>query len=80
MREHLALKCFARIIPGPLTQPARRRITGGVAEAVLDKLSGDHEIAPVIAHAAEDDVRVRVIGVEMVYGEPFEPEIGRAHV
>ena len=73
MRERLALKCFARVIPRPLTQPARRRITGGVTESVLDKLSGDHEIAPVIAYAAEDDVRVRVVGVEVVDGEPFEP-------
>lgn len=58
MRERLALKSFARIVPRPLTQPARRRITSGVTESVLDKLSGDHEIAPVIAYAAEDDVRV----------------------
>ncbi len=70
-QAHSAVQCAAIVLPGALAKPFGRDIACSGSEAVLDEFAWDDEIAPVAAHAAQDDVRMWVVGVPVVDRDPL---------
>jgi hypothetical protein len=58
---------------GSRSQPLSGEFRGAVAHCMTDVIAGDDEIAASLILATKHDVRMRVIGVPMVDGNPLEP-------
>ena len=56
----------------PGTEPTRCQFAGTNPHAAADVLAPDHEVLARLILASHDDVRVRVVGVPVIDGDPFE--------
>ena len=54
-------------------EPLGRQLGGTLPHAFRDVVAGNHEVAASLVLAAEHQVRVRVIGVPVIDGDPLEP-------
>ena len=70
---HLALQGLLDLQLGARPQPFGRQFGGTMAEAIGDVVARDDEVFACVVAPAHDDVRVRVVGVPVVDGHPFQP-------
>src|SRR5262249_19720840 len=68
----LALERAADLVVSARPQLPGDEVARPVTHALFDIVARDDEVLAVLAHAAHDQMDVRVLGVPMIDGDPFE--------